>query len=107
VTQYNAETGLPYSPSTYIIILWQVILGAVAGVYNQHLLKSSDSSLHANNVFLYAGGTLINLLAHFAIWAFKFEEPGLFSGYNSYGAVLVVANNVLLGLVISAVYKCE
>ncbi|KAK4191065.1 nucleotide-sugar transporter-domain-containing protein [Podospora australis] len=107
VTQYHPTTGSTYySLGTYAIIVSQVFLGAVAGVYNQHLLKlKRDSSLHANNIHLYGWGVMINLAAHLVIRAVRRDEPGFLHGYTGVAAVLVIANNVLLGLVISFVYK--
>lgn len=76
-------------------------------MYNQALLKSDDSSLHADNMVLYAAGSAINLTCHLVIGLLKADEPSFFSGYNSWGAIMVVASNVFIGLAITAVYRCE
>ncbi len=107
VTQYNPETGTTYPLSTYLILLFQVFLSASSGVYNQALLKSDDSSLHADNMILYAAGSAINLLVHIVVRILKADEPGFFEGYNSFGAIMVIASNVFIGLAITAVYKCK
>ncbi|KAM0324835.1 hypothetical protein ACHAQA_007801 [Verticillium albo-atrum] len=105
VTQYSPETGTTYSFSTYAILLFQVFLSASSGVYNQALLKTDESSLHADNMILYAAGAVINLLCHVVIRSFKADEPGFFEGYNSFGAFMVIVSNVFIGLAITAVYK--
>lgn len=106
VTQYHPGTGTMYPLPTYLILFFQVFTAAVAGVYNQHLLKSQDSSLHAQNMSLYAYGVVINTTVHFIISAMKDDEPGMFQGFNNIGAILVIVSNVLNGLAITAVYKC-
>ncbi|TAQ89874.1 hypothetical protein B7494_g1813 [Chlorociboria aeruginascens] len=105
VTQYHPETGTSYPISTYLILLFQVFLSALSGVYNQALLKSDNASLHADNMILYASGAAINLILHFTIRLFKADEPGFFTGYGSIGAFMVVMSNVFIGLAITAVYK--
>ena len=76
-------------------------------MYNQALLKSDESSLHADNMVLYAAGAAINLLSHLVVRLLKADEPGFLTGYNSFGAVMVIVNNVFIGLAITAVYKCK
>ncbi|KAF6828901.1 cmp-sialic acid transporter [Colletotrichum plurivorum] len=105
VTQYNPETGTTYPFSTYFILLFQVFLSASSGVYNQALLKTDDSSLHADNMILYAAGAVMNLMCHIVIKVLKADEPGFFEGYNSFGAIMVIVSNVFIGLAITAVYK--
>ena len=107
VTQYNPTTGTTYPLSTYLILLFQVFLSASSGVYKQALLKTDDSSLHADNMILYAAGSAINLLVHVVVRILKSDEPGFLEGYNSFGAVMVIVSNVFIGLAITAVYKCE
>ncbi|KAK2034241.1 UDP-galactose transporter [Colletotrichum zoysiae] len=105
VTQYNPQTGTTYPFSTYFILLFQVFLSASSGVYNQALLKTDDSSLHADNMILYGAGASMNLLCHLVIKTLKADEPGFFEGYNSFGAIMVIVSNVFIGLAITAVYK--
>jgi nucleotide-sugar transporter len=107
VTQYNPLTGTTYPLNTYLILLFQVFLSASSGVYNQALLKTDDSSLHADNMILYAAGSVINLLVHVVVRILKSDEPGFFEGYNSAGAIMVIVSNVFIGLAITAVYRCE
>lgn len=105
VTQYNPETGATYSFGTYFLLIFQVFLSASSGVYNQALLKSDESSLHADNMILYAAGSVVNLMVHIMLSMFKEDEPGFFEGYNSFGAIMVIVSNVFIGLAITAVYR--
>lgn len=107
VTQYNPETGATYSFGTYFLLIFQVFLSASSGVYNQALLKSDESSLHADNMILYAAGSVVNLMVHIMLVMFKEDEPGFFEGYNSFGAIMVIVSNVFIGLAITAVYRCK
>jgi hypothetical protein len=87
-------------------LLSQVFVSAVAGVYNQSLLKCDHASLHAQNTLLYAFGVVINSIIHTTIRIVKPEEPSLFAGYTNLASYLVILSNVFIGLAITAVYKC-
>ncbi|PHH60340.1 hypothetical protein CDD81_1825 [Ophiocordyceps australis] len=105
LTQYEPSRGATYHWNTYLILVAQLVLSALSSVYNQHLLKSTDSSLHADNMVLYGSGTLINLGCHVLLRLVSSSEPGLLQGYNSVGAVLVVLSNVFVGIAMTCVYK--
>jgi hypothetical protein len=105
-TQYRPEVETSYPYSTYIVLLSQVFVSSVAGVYNQSLLKSDLASLHAQNTMLYAFGVVINGMIHTTIRIVKPEEPSLFAGYTNLPSYLVILSNVFIGLAITAVYKC-
>lgn len=107
VTQYQPGKGALYPLDTYALLLFQVFLSASSGVYNQVLLKADDSSLHANNMILYASGTIVNFVCHITIKCVSSNEPGFFEGYGSIHAILVIMSNVFIGLAITAVYKCK
>ncbi|KAH8764790.1 UDP-galactose transporter [Hyaloscypha finlandica] len=104
-TQYRPEVGSSYPYSTYIVLLSQVFVSSVAGVYNQSLLKGDSASLHAQNTMLYAFGVVINAMIHTTIRIVKPEEPSLFAGYTNLPSYLVILSNVFIGLAITAVYK--
>lgn len=105
VTQYHPDTGASYPLSTYTLLIFQTILSASAGVYNQSLCKRGTASLHGDNQTLYASGAAINLVIHIIMKILKPDEPFFFTGYNSIGAIMVVLSNVFIGLAITAVYK--
>ena len=54
---------------------------------------------------LYTAGASLNLVFHIIISLLKSDEPGIFTGYNNSGAIMVVLSNVFIGLAITAVYK--
>lgn len=56
---------------------------------------------------LYAAGVCINLIVYVVVKIIKTDEPGFFAGYGHAGAIMVIMSNVFIGLVITAVYKCE
>lgn len=105
-TQYRPESGTSYPYSTYAVLLSQVFVSSVAGVYNQSLLKCDSASLHAQNTMLYGFGIVVNGMIHTTIRIVKPEEPSLFAGYTNLPSYLVVISNVFIGLAITAVYKC-
>ena len=83
-------------------------VSSIAGVMNDHLCKTTDASLHAQNMVLYSFGVVINL-AVFAVIKLSNPEgvPSFFTGYNSPGAISLIFLNASLGLIITAVYKCS
>jgi len=82
------------------------MLSACGGIYSEKLLKDkAKDSIHWQNVQLYFWGVLFNLvgsLMHDP--GVLFEGGGLLKGYNSW-ACMVVLNNALNGLAISAILK--
>lgn len=106
VTQLG-NANLNYSPSVYAILLGMTCISSIAGVMNDHLCKTTDASLHAQNMVLYSFGVVINLIVFVFIKLSDPEGvPAFWSGYNSVGAVSLVFLNASLGLIITAVYKC-
>lgn len=106
VTQYRENSGAVYPLSTYLLLLLQTTTGAVAGVYNQKLCKSSDASMHVMNMSLYSFGSFISFMLWVSATIFVPGEPGLFTGYNGIGPMLVILSNIFIGLIMTAVYKC-
>ncbi|KAL2071809.1 hypothetical protein VTL71DRAFT_13044 [Oculimacula yallundae] len=104
-TQYTPDTGTNYPLSTYMVLLFQVFVSSVAGVYNQSLLKDENVSLHAQNAVLYGCGIVINGVVHLTLSFVTDDEPGFFVGYTNSAAYLVIVSNVFIGLAITAVYK--
>jgi len=81
-------------------------LSALSAVYNQALLKSGGSSLHADNMILYSAGASFNMLIHLVLKVLKPDEPGFFTGYDTFSGKMVVVSNIFIGLAITAVYRC-
>lgn len=106
VTQYRPGSGSSYPLYTYLLLVFQVFLSAASSVYNQSLYKTDNVSLHAANMLLYGSGAGINLMLHTVIRTLKADEPGLFSGYGSLEAKMLIFSNVFVGLAMTAVYKC-
>jgi len=107
VTQFDSESGAAQPLATYVVLLFQTSISAVSSVYNQTLCKSSDASLHAMNMNLYGAGVCVNLFIHALTRVSKPGEPGFFEGYGHTRAVMVIISNTFLGLIMTAVYKCE
>jgi len=82
------------------------MLSACGGIYSEKLLKDrAKESIHWQNVQLYFWGVLFNLvgtLLHDP--GVLFEGGGLLKGYN-FWACMVIVNNALNGLAISAILK--
>jgi len=79
---------------------------AFAGVYSELLLKKDGNlhSIHLQNMLLYSWGVLFNGIALVAKDHEQLKAQGLFGGY-SLAVWLLVSNNALNGLAISAILK--
>jgi hypothetical protein len=62
--------------------------------------------MHVMNMVLYASGMCLNFGLHIVVRCVKWDEPGFFTGYGSWGACMVILSNVFIGLAMTAVYKC-
>lgn len=107
LSQYHPGSGAVYPLPTYAVLLGQTFIAAVAGVFNQHLLKSQNATLHAQNMVLYMFGVILNVTIHWTTKMLKPTEPDFFEGFGNIGAILVIVSSVLNGLAITAIYKCE
>lgn len=107
-TQYDScrqSTGLPFAAYVYITI--NIAVSCAAGVWNEHVIKTYNTSVNAQNSMMYAMGTLINVTLFFAVPPSVIGgESGLgfFENYNL-TVLAVIAANGSVGLVITAVYK--
>lgn len=81
------------------------LLSAFGGVYSEKLLKDQPKdSIHWQNIQLYAWGILFNMVGMLVNNSGAVAERGFFDGYNMWACVVVV-NNALNGLAISAILK--
>lgn len=89
-----------------LVALLACLNSAFAGVYSELLLKKDGSlhSIHLQNMLLYTWGVLFNIIAVFVINSKLILSHGLFAGYSA-SVWLLVTNNALNGLAISAILK--
>lgn len=81
------------------------VLSAFGGIYSEKLLKGdSKDSIHWQNIQLYTWGIVFNLGGMAYNDSSQMLETGFFHGYN-FWAYVVVLNNALNGLAISAILK--
>jgi len=105
VTQYNvcaASTNLAYA--TYAMLLTSVFISAFTSVWNERQLKRVPLSMHVQNMIMYSGGFVFNVIGHYATALSDTTSPGFFHGYNA-ATVGVVLVNACTGVAITAVYK--
>jgi UDP-sugar transporter A1/2/3 len=102
IVQYDSCKGSALLPAwTYLALLLSLFVSSSTGVWNEHLLKTSNTSMHAQNCFMYAFGVIFNLCVFFF-----YDESGasFFHGYNV-AAVGIIFCQAVLGLVVAAVLK--
>ena len=82
------------------------LLSSFAGVYSEILLKREGQvhSIHLQNVILYMWGVVFNAIAVVVLYRDELFSTSFFKGYGTLTWLLVV-NNALSGLAISAVLK--
>jgi UDP-sugar transporter A1/2/3 len=104
------ETKAPFFGVVLSVI--SCCLSALAGIYNEKIMKDKvETSIHWQNLQLYTWGIVIGVIGapieHFIkeLFSHQAEQPqGFLSGYNIWG-VVVVLNNMFMGLSISAILK--
>lgn len=98
---YIRPLGLP-------MIFIYCTLSGLAGVYNEWILKKYYSeSLHAQNIYLYSYGTLLNLIPAVGMpWyaSQSLSQLDLFKGFSIY-TWLIIITQALNGLFMSVVIK--
>jgi hypothetical protein len=106
VTQYRptSDAFVPYK--TFALLMLHVVTSAGSGVYNSKLYKELDTSIHVGNMVLYGAGAVFNFVIHVVLRYAHLEEFGFFVGYDKLGPWLMIFNNAMVGLTITAVYKC-
>lgn len=82
------------SPSTYLLIISQTLVSAVASIYASHFNRESLSP-HMRNSIIYVIGIIMGILTHVASNLYLIDQPGFFAGYTDTIPILIV--NVLIG----------
>eukprot|EP00672_Neobodo_designis_P024523 CAMPEP_0174834128 /NCGR_PEP_ID=MMETSP1114-20130205/4647_1 /TAXON_ID=312471 /ORGANISM="Neobodo designis, Strain CCAP 1951/1" /LENGTH=385 /DNA_ID=CAMNT_0016068031 /DNA_START=229 /DNA_END=1386 /DNA_ORIENTATION=- len=98
---------LSLSPLAYIYLIINIAVSCGAGVWNEHIVKTFNVSVNAQNSMMYSWGVAINLVLFFMLPATTVggkADTGFFEGYN-WTVMGVIAANGSVGLVITAVYK--
>merc|ERR1719188_111090 len=92
--------------SALLLAVLSCMLSAFGGVYSEKLLKDQPKdSIHWQNIQLYAWGIMFNFLGMLVDGGGNgVRQEGFFGGYNPW-ACIVVVNNALNGLAISAILK--
>lgn len=96
----------------YFFIALNIAVSCVAGVWNEHIIKTMTPSVNAQNVVMYILGSIINFMLFYTPRATSLlggavdEPPPYFLyGFNNWKVIGVVIANGSVGLVITAVYK--
>ncbi|KAJ3106024.1 hypothetical protein HDU97_007208 [Phlyctochytrium planicorne] len=104
-SQYDPCKGRTIYPlPSYALLFISVSITALAGCFNDYILKTMTLPLHAINVYLYASGFVLNLLTYSLFTIQDEDSPAFFEGFDSIGIFLVFLNCVI-GLIVTAVYK--
>jgi len=105
ITQYNACTATAIlTPGVYSLLFASVLISAITSVWNESQLKHISLCLNLQNIVMYTGGMVLNVIGHHAAKRFNPDTPSFFDGYNA-AAVGVIYVNACTGIAITAVYK--
>lgn len=108
VVQYNPCNGSArYRNIAYILMTFSTMLTALCAAWNEHMLKHYNIGVNVQNIVLYSGGAVMNLLAFFCLPNPNSSEAsiGFWDGYSDPAALGVVFLNAVIGLAITAVLK--
>jgi len=88
-----------------VLLIGSCVLSAMGGIYNEKLLKEDNKlSIHMQNILLYTWGIAFNTAGVLLHGPEMITPSRFFNGYN-FWTVIVVLNNALNGLAISAILK--
>jgi hypothetical protein len=105
--QFEATASSSTTIQSYTVLLLQMALVAISGVYNHALLANDrDASLNAQNTILFGCGTTINLVVHFVLSFVNQNEAGFLARRGRFSEIMAIASIALVGLASTAVYKC-
>ena len=102
---YNKQQHTNSSLVGLMLAMVTCVLSAFGGIYSEKLLKAKfQQSIHWQNMQLYTWGIMFNFVGTFLKDSSSIMEGGFFYGYNFF-TWLVVLNNAVNGLAISAILK--
>eukprot|EP00929_Paragymnodinium_shiwhaense_P086973 TRINITY_DN47320_c0_g1_i1.p1 TRINITY_DN47320_c0_g1~~TRINITY_DN47320_c0_g1_i1.p1 ORF type:complete len:350 (-),score=92.81 TRINITY_DN47320_c0_g1_i1:662-1711(-) len=99
----DAAEADPEPLAGFLTVLVIALCSALAGVYNEHLLKSKGAPLQAANCHLYIYGVLTLFVCLLFEAGFKLS-PDMLGGFNT-AAVCLVISNAAIGQVVSLLLK--
>jgi hypothetical protein len=98
---------LTLTPIAYMYLIINIAVSCGAGVWNEHIVKTFNVSVNAQNSMMYSWGAAINLVLFFVLPAAYIggsSDVGFLEGYN-WSVIGVIVASGSVGLVITAVYK--
>lgn len=106
VAQYDACKGQSVlSPTVYLVLFISLFNSSIANVWNEHVIKNFNfAGLAVKNIYLYAFGAILNMVAFMYYRIAIPETPQFFEGYG-FAAMGVVTSNACIGIAMNAVYK--
>eukprot|EP00747_Dinoflagellata_sp_TGD_P185906 gnl/TRDRNA2_/TRDRNA2_42693_c0_seq1.p1 gnl/TRDRNA2_/TRDRNA2_42693_c0~~gnl/TRDRNA2_/TRDRNA2_42693_c0_seq1.p1 ORF type:complete len:459 (+),score=79.24 gnl/TRDRNA2_/TRDRNA2_42693_c0_seq1:98-1474(+) len=109
IVQYDpCKKGMMLRPLAYICMITSATVTAICAARNEYLVKNYKIGLNVQNLVLYAGGTVMNVMAFFFLPNPNSKDSvpkGFFEGFDDPLALGVVFANAMIGLAITAVYK--
>eukprot|EP00899_Mesostigma_viride_P016402 jgi/Mesvir1/24763/Mv22019-RA.1 len=109
-TQNSVSDSIPLGSLSFVAYLYtfmSVTIPSTASVYNEFALKKNfDSSVHLQNLLMYAFGAFFNLIGLATVTLLKGNASfsGIFTGHST-TTMLLVANNALQGILSSFFFK--
>jgi UDP-sugar transporter A1/2/3 len=104
ISQVGSCTETKSSFIGFLLVVVSSLLSAFGGIFNEKLMKTKKGTIHWQNIQLYSWGILFNLVGVILHKRETLVEGRFFDGFNLWACV-VVLNNALNGLAISAILK--
>ena len=107
VSQFGATcSNVPLlSLALYVVLLLSIFATSLSSVLNDHVLKTNagTASLHTVNAVLYFFGAIFNA----SVFFLRNESSSLplLAGFDRLSTWVILAFNVVIGIIVSAVYK--
>lgn len=101
----NTAFGLPITAIAYIYTLVFVTVPSLASVYNEYAMKSQDTSIYLQNLFLYGYGAIFNFLGILGTAIFQGPENFNILQGHSRATLFLICNNAAQGVLSSFFFK--
>ncbi|CAM0945338.1 unnamed protein product [Alopecurus aequalis] len=97
--------GLPITAIAYIYTVIFVTVPSLASVYNEYAMKSQDTSIYLQNLFLYGYGAIFNFLGILGTALFQGPENFNILQGHSRATMFLICNNAAQGILSSFFFK--
>jgi drug/metabolite transporter (DMT)-like permease len=101
-TSNSEKAQLEFRVEDIMLALYCCCMASLNTVFNAVVIKSDDTSIHVQNIVLYAYGVIVNLLLYLTITS---TQSNFLYGFGQPWVIFLMVLNSFVGLAITMIYK--